>query len=266
MHHNDKCLKSVIKALRPLQISPSPTEDLRNKLEIVAVKAAVKPAFFGLPSETETLTALKNLSKKIGLISKITRLPPVFVSRAPTVPSAFFNVWAKTNGRKGIWLYRTRYVETSIELCLKGKLNEGYILGYPECCIKWHEEMRVQDAEQHYEKVQQKLNKDPLAFNVIYASTERELYRGLLSNLEMSESFPLEVSEHLAETNKKYPFVDHIACTQCLTGSSQKTKVLNMQLKQLAKSMSPDPIHRDMIKVALDFARRIRENASKSYA
>jgi len=184
--------------------------DAKNKLEIIAVKIGLKPAFQEFRQSKSPinpdLQLIKQLAVTLGLKYKSTTIPPPYFSRKPRVDSSFLDDYYNPTDYEALWIYEDPRIERKIAESVKGKLNEGHILGYPECCIKWRAEARVLSIEAIYE------GKGEYAQRII--------------------------DEHLLNTWKRFPFVPHWACTSCLSGRSRKTKGLNNEYRELARKVS----------------------------
>jgi len=195
--------------------------DARNKLEILAVNSGLKDAFFAEGSKGwNNLLSLKRLAMKIGLHCKSTRAPPFYFSKIPNVDDNFLRDYYQNENIESLWIYDNIEVESKIIKCLSGQLNEGYILGYPECCIRWHEGCRVIEVEE----------------------TFNETRTCIKSDYKKEKEWQRKIDNQLFETWKKYPFVPHWACSDCLRGKSQKTEQLNNKYKELAVSIGFEKI------------------------
>lgn len=201
--------RKIIKRILRLRINPIPMMDAKNKLEIFAVKTGLKPAYLGTKdikcAINDNLALLKQLAAITELKYKITNVPPLYFSRKPSVPRDFLSAYFTRGDFEIIWIYADPKIEPEIRRCLSGELDEGYVLGYPECCIKWHEEKRVLEVES--------------AFN---------------QNMDEWECI---TDKHLFGTWEKYPFVPHWACLACLCGKNQETEKLNNQYRELARKV-----------------------------
>lgn len=184
--------RKTVERILGFKTNPLPMMDARNKLEIFAVKTGLKPAYLGnmhvKSTINDNLSILSQLAAISGLQYRKTDIPPLYFSRKPNVPSDFINAYFIREDFDAAWIYKDPEIESKIRDCLSGKLNEGYVLGYPVCCIKWHEEKRVQEVES--------------AFNHDKGKWERS------------------VSKHLLGTWERYPFAPHWACMKCLNGKN----------------------------------------------
>jgi hypothetical protein len=203
------------KKILRLKTNPKPLFDLRNKLEVFAVKTGLKPSCVGTldlmnsgSKFDDNISSLKQIAKMVGLKHKVTTTPPLYFSRPPNVPESFLDAYYDRDNFEMLWIYDNPEVESSIDKCLSGKLNEGHVLGYPKCCIDWHEEKRVLEVE---------------------------------SRLSREDAeFQLMLEEHVLGTWKKYSFVSHWACSSCLSEESRETKKLNQKYRELAIRIGED--------------------------
>lgn len=222
--------KRTLKKLLKLRTDSLPY-DLTNKLEILAVKSGIKPAFLNYGGKTHLF---RRAALLLDLYYKETSTPPVHFTRRPNVKSSFLK--AATDvfcTHQPIWIYQDIQVESMISKCIAGELNEGHILGYPECCIRWHAGNRAPDTESCFRDIEEHIAKNPKYSYSIQGGTEEEMYTSIL--LRWRTPYPSYVSE----TSRSYPFVSHCACPSCLSGESKETERLNNQYKELAIKLDP---------------------------
>lgn len=212
---NIKIPRRTIKKILRVKTNNIPSFDVKNKLEIFAVKEGLKPAYAGSRNledvdsiVSDNLPMLKQITKIVGLKSMQTNAPPLYFSRQPNVASDFLNAFYNQEDTDVLWIYDDPEIKQRIRRCISGELNEGYLLGYPECCIKWHEERRVLEIESAF--------------------------------LQNIEEFQKIMDKHVLATYEKYPFVSHWACAACLSGRSRRTEKLNHKYRELALSISQD--------------------------
>ena len=213
--------------------------DLRNKLEMFAVKTGLKPAFLGSRSMCESrkeLTSLKQIAIIMGLEHRTRENPPLYCSRKPKVNGSFLKVYYNQKHFEALWVYSDPRVEAKINKCMSGDLNEGYVLGYPECCINWHEEYRTLEVESEFQDLENHMARNPFILTDIHIETEEGLYGQVLSMSypkEENEKVWRSINRHLIETYKRYPYVPHWACSACLEGKSKETEKLNARYEEL---------------------------------
>jgi hypothetical protein len=220
-----------------------PHFDAKNKLELLAVKAGMKPAFLGIVEGSET--PLRVASALLDLRCKLSTTPPPYFSRTPHVTSSFLTAYGRACQTTAFWIYSEERIETDISATLAGKLNEGHVLGYPQCCVKWHEEKRTLQAEASFQDIELYISENPSdLMNRGYERIEEE-YEALLCTCrpptysENEERVFGEINDHIERTYKTYPFAPHWACSPCLDGKNMETEKLNLLYKKLAMDVSP---------------------------
>lgn len=137
------------------------------------MKSGIKPAFLELfPSDK--IHKFKKVARLLDLHHKETKVPPPHFLRKPRVKSSFFKALMDLNITAGpsIWIYSDTRVESMISRCITEELNEGYILGYPEYCVRWHEQNRTPETESCFKDIEEYLIKNPQACYDIRAETE----------------------------------------------------------------------------------------------
>ena len=201
--------QKIIDKVLHLRTNPVPMHDSRNKLEILAVKVGLKPAYLGFRDVTnppnDDLAILKQFAEMIGLEHMASGIPPLYFSRQPKVPDYFRDAYLVRENFDALWIYSSPEITPKIRDCISGEINEGYVLGYPKCCIEWHAEKRAIEVES--------------AFN------------------ERMDKWEEITARHMFGTWRKYPFVSHWACSKCLNGESQETSKLNSQYRDLARQV-----------------------------
>lgn len=233
-------IMNVRTSLIPLQMY-----DLKNKLEMFAVKTGIKSCFLfarNIRESRKELVALKQVASILRLKQRITTSPPLYCSRKPKVNSNFLKAWYDQTSFEVLWAYQDPSVEVQIEKCLKGDLNEGYILGYPKCCINWHKENRTLEVESEFADIEIFMARYPLTLNHYQIKNEEDLYKQVLCMTYPKEEYEKvwEAIDHqLMETYRRYPYVPHWACTACLEGKSKETEKLNNQYEKLLKQINP---------------------------
>jgi hypothetical protein len=140
---NSLVSKRIMKRLLRSRIGSSRYWDVRNKLHILAVKSDLRQAFMDY---TEGSTDLLRAAALLDLRHKVTVAPPLRIRRQPNVRESFFKTAMDfLQPAKAFWLYSNIEVESLICRCIGGVLNVGYILGYPKCCVEWHEDIRASE-------------------------------------------------------------------------------------------------------------------------
>lgn len=229
---NNYVPRRILKKLQRSRTDSEPYQDLRNKLQILAVKSRTKPAFLGFPAGN---TGLRQLGALLDLHQKVTAAPPPHFTKRPDVKDSFLKASMDVLCPKDpvLWLYSDIGVESLISRCIDGVLNEGYVLGYPRCCVEWHEAMRVPEMESCFRQIEERITTDPQMLKSIPARTEMETYRFIL--LHWRVPYP----DYALETTRQYPFAPHWACPSCLSRESNESEKLNNQYNELATNFDP---------------------------
>ncbi len=227
----------LVKQLRKIITDSDEIKDIKNKIEIVSTSLDIKPAFLDLNSENK-LFPLRRLSSLFKLKYMITDPIPLYYTRKPDVKESFMRasleVW---NSRRPIWIFSDTKVEAIISECIQGKRNPGFLLGYPECCINWHEKIRASEIESVFQEVEKAIVADLHLLNGYHGGSEEEMYKHILSQWRIP--FP----NYASETHRLYPFVPHWACPSCLEGKSKGTEKINSQYKKVAMQLDPEYVH-----------------------
>jgi hypothetical protein len=217
--------------------------DLRNKLELFAVKTGLKSCFLVSRDACESkkeLNAVKQIATLMKLKYITTINPPLYYSRKPKVKSSFLQAYYDQTQSETLWVYCDPLVKVKIDKCISGKLNEGYVLGYPECCIRWHEECRTLEVESEFHDLEGHIVRNPFLVAHCQIETEADIYKYILGTAypkEENEKIWKIINQHLIETYRVYPYVPHWACSACLEGKSKETEKLNAEYKNLSEKI-----------------------------
>lgn len=212
---------------------------------MLAVKTGLKPCFLfcrELCESRKEINALEQMAVFLKLQHKITITPPLYYSSEPKVSSNFLKAYYSQTCSETLWVYHDSTVEAKIEKCISGKLNEGYILGYPECCIKWHEEYRTLEVESDFQDLESHITRNPFVLSSCQVDSEEEFYDQILRMAypkEANEKVWVIINKHLLETYKKYPYVPHWSCSACLRGKSKETEILDAKYGELLRKIDP---------------------------
>ena len=244
-------LRESLKRLQSLPFSTDPYEDLRDKLAIITVRASFKECFQEFGENSYMINEYIEVLKRMGFNAKVTGLPPPYFYGMPKVPSWFLKEYVSVTeiarqNEHCIWLYVENSVESKILSSLKGILDEGYLLGYPDCCIKWYEEMWRKNIEVLYHYILHKYTpKDRYEITKALKYSKAQDFAHLF--------IQIFTDVNLERTVRIFPLVFHIACENCLEDSESPTASINNQNKHLASNLDKD------------FCKRI-EDASVKYA
>lgn len=240
--------KKILKKIMKFRILLDPLHDLKDKLEILAVRVGIKPAFLIISDPNSDPSTLELVAKRADLHFKITGRPPDYFPRKPKVGDNFLKIFNNSRLTKlsTIWFYKDVQVELKILESIAGKLNEGHVLGYPECCIKWEEEKSLQAIETLFQEIEEYITQKYPMFIDYEVKTKDQVYEALIDKIAHDElRFKREkaVTDSMVkqtdETLKHYPFVPHWACQSCLSGESKETEKMNNLYKELAINLNP---------------------------
>ncbi len=211
----------ALSKIEGLRLSSIPYEHHVSALAVIAVLAGLKPAFMG--DEVEFLEEYKVAGRRLGLRVLVTVRPAVgpYRVRKPRVPVSFieaFHGGGTDNDRRATWLFKEAKTSERISSAASGELDEGYVLGYPECCRKAHAEDRATLVETVYNQI----------IDRYHAKTEEEAVRILLTDP------PFRVPKiRVRQSFEKFPFISHVACSECIQGKSEESSGLNRRLRGL---------------------------------
>jgi hypothetical protein len=208
--------------IEELRLSSVPYEQQISRLGIIAVLNDVKSAFMG--DEEECLEEYKEAGRRLGLRVLVTKRPPTdtYPIRKPRVPLSFvsaFHEVGEYKDKRAVWLYKEPKTSQKISQSVSGQLDEGYVLGYPKCCIRAYGDDRAILVETVYNHI----------IDHYHAKTAQEAVRILLTD----PPFPAPKTR-VRESFEKFPFTSHVACSYCLQGKSEESSKLNQELRKLA--------------------------------
>lgn len=208
--------------IETLRLSSVPYEHYISMLAIIAVLNGIKPAFMG--DEEECFEEYKEAARRLGLGLLLTKRPPTdtYPIRKPRVPASFIKAFhgvGEYKDKRAVWLYKDARNPERISRTVSGRLDEGYVLGYPECCIQGYGEDRTILVETIYNHI----------LNHYHLKTDLEAVKILLTD----PPFPAP-KIRVRESFEKFPFISHVACNNCIQGKSGESSKLNQELRKLA--------------------------------
>ncbi len=211
-----------------LRFSSLTTEDSVSRLALIGVILGIKPAFMG--DEEEYFEEYQEAGRRLGLRILLTRRPPTdrYLFRTPRVPASFieaFHGMGVSRERRTVWAYREGKVLEGISRSVAGRLNEGFVLGYPECCVRRYDEDRVVFLENIYNHI----------INRYHPDGDRAAVRILLTDPPVPPP-----NNPVRESFRSFPFISYIACHACLDGSSEKSGRLSSAFAQVAAQTGLD--------------------------
>ncbi len=121
-----------------------------------------------------------------------------------------------------MWFFRESFTEDAIKKATVGEMNAGIVLGYPECCVSWHQKVRQIELTQWRSAKRTSVGRSDDT---------------LTAKSDPSKFTPKSAPRHATLTLKSYPFVSHVACTRCLANRHSPTSRLNDSISNLIKTV-----------------------------
>jgi hypothetical protein len=209
--------------------SPLPANrgEPKSGLEALSVAAGLRPTYFvyfpGVSCTDLSLEARKfdEIALPLGLQTVVTNPPSLWFPDKGT--DAIETLQRTEGGESGaVWFFRESSVADAIKKATIGEVDAGMVLGYPECCVSWHQKVREIEL-------------------VRWRSAKRTSIGGsneaLTAKSDPSEFTPKSASRHATLTLRSYPFVSHVACTPCLANRHSSTSKLNNSISNLVKTI-----------------------------
>lgn len=229
---------------------PDLWENLTDALEILAVKAAVKPAHLngqGGGSE-KILKFLEQIVLRYSLLTLRTNSLRVFELRKPNYEPEIYN-WqneCKESEREGtadvLWIYNEPSLKPAILETVNGKRNVSFVLGYPECCVIQRLEMCIYGMESCIK-----------AFKETYGANTPSDVITLLKEDKGVTSEGWDPREEMKESHRLFPYVQFTACPTCRRSTNSPAGVINGTMRDLA------------FHVSQTFGRRIWQTSYKTW-
>ncbi len=124
-----------------------------------------------------------------------------------------------------VWFFRGSSTENAIARATAGEIDAGIVLGYPECCVRWHQAMR---------------KKELAGWRSAKLTAVQERNERSIVELGTDAFSPRSAKRRATLTEKNYPFVSHVACNRCIADGHSPTARLNSSLDRLAKTVDPN--------------------------
>lgn len=213
--------------------SPHEVENLLDRLSILAVAEGIKPAFMTYVDHYDqgSLNRAAKAAAQFGLTARRVRLnndPWIAVPDiAPVALKAIQALWRTRLGREQLWIARGA---TQIPRRVRNRPDRttGAHLGYPRCCDKSYREDYVRRAERLYEVIRSDAP----------GKADSELARIIRGDPKFTDEQAADLLDlkdgRMLETQRLFPYVQHVACTDCLRGESMLSRNQNSVLEQFA--------------------------------
>lgn len=249
--------------------------DELTKLHLILVKKGIKKLFFeyshrrGIPDENndqyskyeyqeheQEKVVIQNLLtavSKLGLKSIEINSGPMVFHKSEYLDQKITNKVSETlGGGKELWVYNNDDMLELIQNKKTNPLNNGILLGYPTCCVEWMIKMKTRYLIDVYSCYWNKIgiDKDEEILEFIKTYYESPQIPNFYENMYEIKK------EHLAKTIKKFPFVFHQACDECLIDEKEDQSLsylLNKKYENVAKQISKN------------FHQKVKEESKKTY-
>jgi len=215
----------ALNKIEDLRFSSIAYEQHLSALAIIAVLGGIRPAF--MCDEIEFLEECKEAGRRLGLHVLVTKRAPTerYRIRKPNVPPSFIDAFhggGSDKEKRAVWLFKEAGTSERISRAVSGQLDEGSVLGYPDCCTKEYEEERAKLVETVYQQIVERYQ----------AKTDEEAVKILLTDP------PFRVQKTLVrESFGRFPYISHIACSACISGRSAESSRLNRELRKLSEEV-----------------------------
>jgi hypothetical protein len=233
-------LRTLLKDLRSISFNPEEKESrsqiLLDFLEIVAVACGKKPAHLqGQGMRSESLTqGIEETATRHGLHSLRTHPMFDFWPRSPNYEIEFFE-WQREQDRLAkeqqpsvLWVFKDPELEAVIDQTVSGDIDASAALGYPECCVREHDELGVQLAEMLVE-----------GFKHEHGAKSVEDF---IHCTEIDAEVPLDLPHpglRIGRSAAKFRFVQFSACENCFAVNDSPATQVNLEMRKLARTLSP---------------------------
>lgn len=225
-----------------------------SELEVLAVAMRIRSAcyyhayFEGAPDiRDEIAEQFRQLATDLDLEMEITNEPSLWYQESGfVIPAQFMRVINAYHEKHELfWLYSDSSVEELTKQASKNRSDVGIALGYPKCCVQWHQNTRMLELQRWYRDAQKQIANGK--------SFEE------LRSLNLMDFSPKAAMDHAERTKIAFPFVSHVACTRCLRGGRSSTSKLNGSLAELARIVDRRSLYDPVIK----FSSRIQDDLRK---
>lgn len=225
--------------LRRAQLSNMPLVDLRDRVSVLTVAAGLRPIGV-LEGSGVQLEPAREVLINHGLLTVKTR--GVWSNtKAPKEYShpdlfLFLSNVASQKAPTALWFCTDREQRRDLKAVSQTGSDAGRLLSYPACCVSARME-----SEADYRMA---------ILNAMIAKVgdDNELVKQAILKGERVQVS----SEHLAHVwlaNEKFPFISHVACTECCKSDESPSAVLDEQYRLLTKEIDP-LLHDAVIRVA----------------
>lgn len=224
-------LKALCKAIKAVRFDEFSAIDLNDRLALLTIPAGLRSiaAFgFGGDDNEGLVRAIRDCNVNFGIPTLITKSiwKPSFCKEThPHLAELLDRVDAERyHASRGmlLWVLADSSMREQAKKAVRGEVESGELLAYPECCIRHDRECKEKMNSLVIQGLINEFGDDPT-----------EIEKAWREDL----TFPLP--EHppdlnVPETNRTYPFVFHNACDACLANNESRSAQLNGRYAELA--------------------------------
>jgi hypothetical protein len=157
----------------------------------------------------------------------------LFWPRKPNYETEFFE-WQREVDRRPraqqpsvLWIFKDPELEAVIGRTVSGDIDASAALGYPECCVRYHDELGVQLSEMLVEGYKREYG----------AKSVEDLIRLSEKDAKVPRDLP-HPGQRIRQSAAKFPFVQFVACENCLAARDPPAARANWEMKKLARTLS----------------------------
>lgn len=223
-------------------LAEHPEHDALEHVGLLTVISGLRDLALFLDMTQDNQLRLCRAARTHGLKALITNAPTSEWTWESPHPSEIVGLFRQRDDVQGLWLCSTARAERAINHSID-QLAAAEALAYPPCCIK-----ADQQAKSDFEHA-------VIAGYIRHFGNNPE---EIALALREDRKVPLdwEPDRRLPRTAAKFPFVQHIACEECLKSDSSATGRLNSRFETVVKDEHPT-LHAYLLATA----RRFQNNA-----
>ena len=135
----------------------------------------------------------------------------LFWPRKPNYETEFFK-WQREVDRRPraqqpsvLWVFKDPALESVIARTVSGDIDASAALGYPECCVRCHDELGVKASEMLVEGYKREYGAKSVEDLIRLSETNAKVRLDLV--------YP---GQRIRQSAVKFPFVQFVACEHCL--------------------------------------------------
>ncbi len=257
--------RRILGSVRKLRLSDEPRMDIVDRLGLLTLAAGLRDvAAFGFAERNNEakLAAVQKVLTAQGLRCLMTpQVRHVSKERLRDAIGDLFRVFDRLDAEsysqhtgKLLWAFREARQEEQIRSAVEGRIDSGLVLGYPRCCVEFHDLGQARFDRAFATATIDAVGTDPTAVE-----------RALREDLEVElEGDPGDM-RNIGRSEERFPFVQHIACDECLSSEDSPTAVLNRAYSELARQFD-QRFHRlsgEMVNVEVRIDRLLEEAEKK---